>query len=158
MNQEAFAKFTRLLADIMASYGKPLPDTPIVQAWWRELQPFGAAVIQQAFIAYKNERPDIAPVPNSIAARCRLLDGRPDENEAWAVALTTRGEEDTVVWRRKCAMPSLHASRSWLLVTRLARGWRSRTLTRGWFSRPGQQTARLCGWYRRAGTKPRRLW
>jgi hypothetical protein len=79
----------------MAGYGKPLAD---LETWFRILTPFQPSVITRAFSAYAVERPDHAPVPNSIAARCRLLDGRPDENEAWAVALTTRGEQETVVW------------------------------------------------------------
>jgi hypothetical protein len=88
-------KFAQLLAEVMAGYGKPLGD---LEVWFRVLTPFAPAVIARAFSAYAVERPDHAPVPNSIAARCRLMDGRPDDNEAWAVALTTRSEEETVVW------------------------------------------------------------
>lgn len=88
-------KFAQLLAEVMAGYGKPLGD---LEVWFRLLAPFEPGVIARVFAAYAIERPDHAPVPNSIAARCRLLDGRPDDNEAWAIALTTRGEEETVVW------------------------------------------------------------
>jgi hypothetical protein len=98
MRNEDKPEFAQLLGNVMASYGKPLPDGGMVGVWFNVLAPFQPAVIARAFSAYALERPDHAPAPNSIAARCRLLDGRPDENEAWAVALTTRGEEETVVW------------------------------------------------------------
>lgn len=91
-------EFGKLLGNVMASYGKPLPDAPMVAVWFNVLTPFAPKVIAAAFAAYSTERPDHAPVPNSIAGRCRLMDGRPDENEAWAIALTTRGEQETVVW------------------------------------------------------------
>lgn len=99
MTPEFIAAMTRM----MASYGKPIPDAPVMQAWWTELAQFPAAVIDQAFAAYRLERPDFAPVPNSIAARCRLLDGRPDENEAWAQSLVSRDERETVVWTQEMA-------------------------------------------------------
>lgn len=96
-------QFVAALTRIMAAYGKPLPDTPVMQAWWNALAPFKQAVIEQAFSAYSLERPDFAPVPNSIAARCKLLDGRPDENEAWAQSLISRDERETVVWTQEMA-------------------------------------------------------
>lgn len=99
MTPEFIAAMTRM----MASYGKPIPDAPVMQAWWSELAQFPAAVIDQAFAAYRLEKPDFAPVPNSIAARCRLLDGRPDENEAWAQSLASRDERETVVWTQEMA-------------------------------------------------------
>lgn len=91
-------EFAKLLGHVMAGYGKPLPDGGMVGVWFDQLAPFAPKVIAAAFAAYANERPDHAPVPNSIAARCRLLDGRPEENEAWAVAITSQDERETVVW------------------------------------------------------------
>lgn len=96
-------QFIAAMTRMMASYGKPIPDAPVMQAWWTELAPFHVAMIEQAFAAYKLERPDFAPVPNSIAARCRLLDGRPEENEAWAQSLVSRDERETVVWTEEMA-------------------------------------------------------
>lgn len=96
-------EFVLLLKQVMAGYGKALPDPTIIEAWWEELSPFKGDVIRRAFAAYRLDKPDHAPVPNSIAARCRLLDGRPDENEAWALAVSSRDEADTVVWTAECA-------------------------------------------------------
>jgi hypothetical protein len=67
------------------------------------LAPFAGDVVRQAFSAYAMERPDFVPVPNSIAARCRLLDGRPQDDEAWALALSSRDERETVVWTAEMA-------------------------------------------------------
>lgn len=103
MSTKPTAEFAQLLAQVMASYGKPLPDAVIVRSWWTSLAPFPGQVVREAFSAYALEKPDFAPVPNSIAARCRLLDGRPGVEEAWAIALASRCEADTVVWTSECA-------------------------------------------------------
>lgn len=103
MRNEDLSQFAKLLADVMAGYGKPLPEAPEVNLWFRQLAPFLPAVIEKAFATYRMERPDFAPNPNGIAARCKLLDGRPDENEAWAVALTSRDEAETVIWTDEMA-------------------------------------------------------
>lgn len=103
MSSKPTREFAQLLAQVMASYGKPLPDAVIVQSWWTSLAPFSGAVVRAAFDAYAMEKPDFAPAPNSIAARCRLLDGRPGAEEAWALALTSLDQSDTVVWSTECA-------------------------------------------------------
>lgn len=90
--------FGRLLAEVMAGYGKPLPDGAMVNVWFNMLAPFEPETIRRAFNSYAAERPDFTPAPNSIAARCKLMDGRPEENEAWALALASRDERETVVW------------------------------------------------------------
>jgi hypothetical protein len=92
-----------LLADVLAGYGKPLPEKAGIDTWFNQLSSFPPSAIKQAFEAYKVERPDFAPAPNGIAARCKLLDGRPDENEAWAVSLTSLDERETVTWTEEMA-------------------------------------------------------
>lgn len=103
MRAEDKPQFAILLADVLVSYGKPRPEAPDVATWFRLLAPFPAPAFKQAFATYSMERPDFPPTPNSIAARCRLLDGRPDENEAWAVAITSTDERETVVWTQEMA-------------------------------------------------------
>lgn len=103
MRTEDLPQFAALLADVLASYGKPLTDKAEIGLWFKQLTPFAGSTIKQAFEAYRLERPDFAPVPNGIVARCKLLDGRPDENEAWAVALTSQDEAETVVWTAEMA-------------------------------------------------------
>lgn len=103
MTPEDKPQFGKLLAHVLAGYGKPLPAPTEIDIWFSQLAPFPPATIKQAFEAYCVERPDFAPAPNGIAARCKLLDGRPDENEAWAVALTSQDERETVVWTSEMA-------------------------------------------------------
>lgn len=104
MRNEDKQEFAKLLADVMAGFGKPLPDGTMVSTWFKLLAPFPAQTIAAAFTAYVIERPDFAPVPNSIVARCRLLDGRPQDDEAWALALVSRDEAETVVWTAEMAL------------------------------------------------------
>jgi hypothetical protein len=103
MRTEDLPQFAALLADVLAGYGKPLPEKAEIGIWFKQLSPFLPSTIKQAFEAYRIERPDFAPAPNGIVARCKLLDGRPDENEAWAVALTSQDEHETVVWTTEMA-------------------------------------------------------
>jgi hypothetical protein len=103
MHNEDLPQFAKLLADVFAGYGKSLTDAKEIGLWFKQLSPFPPATIRKAFEAYRMERPDFAPVPNGIVARCKLLDGRPDENEAWAVAITSQDERETVVWTSEMA-------------------------------------------------------
>jgi hypothetical protein len=75
----------------------------MLASWFRLLMPFPPKTIAAAFDAYVTERPDFMPAPNGIVARCRLLDGRPSDDEAWAVALPSRDERETVVWTEEMA-------------------------------------------------------
>lgn len=103
MRTEDMPQFAKLLADVLAGYGKKLPEAAEINMWFRQLSPFLPAVVEKAFAAYCMERPDFAPAPNGIVARCKLLDGRPDDNEAWAIAITSQDERETVVWTQEMA-------------------------------------------------------
>lgn len=103
MHNEDLPQFAKLLGDVFAGYGKSLTDAKEIGLWFKQLSPFAPATIRKAFEAYRMERPDFAPVPNGIVARCKLLDGRPDENEAWAIAITSQDERETVVWTSEMA-------------------------------------------------------
>lgn len=103
MRTEDKPKFAKVLADVLAGYGKALPEAAEINLWFRQLSPFPPAVIEKAFATYRMERPDFAPNPNGIIARCKLLDGRPDDNEAWAIAITSQDERETIVWTQEMA-------------------------------------------------------
>jgi Sec-independent protein translocase protein TatA len=95
--------FGQMLSSIMASYGKPLPTGVFFQSWWDELQAFPMPVIVLAFADYRNQQADFAPHPNAIRKLCREHDGRPGVEEAWAIAITSQDEAETVVWTAECA-------------------------------------------------------
>lgn len=96
-------EFLKMLAKLMGSYGKPLPEAGLLAAWWDDLSRFPLPVVVMAFSQYRDENGEFAPVPAGIAKRCNLLDGRPGEEEAWANVLTSRDEAATVVWTKEAA-------------------------------------------------------
>jgi len=96
-------QFIELLTDTLAAYGKPLPEGALLKAWWDNLEPFPLAVVRAAMQAYRDENGEFAPVPAGIAKRCKVMDGRPTADEAWAISLTSRDEADTVVWTAEMA-------------------------------------------------------
>jgi hypothetical protein len=96
-------EFGQLLAETLAAYGKPLPEATMFKAWLSSLAPFPMPVVRAAMQAYRDQNGEFAPVPAGIAMRCKLLDGRPGAEEAWAIALRSQDEADTVVWTAECA-------------------------------------------------------
>lgn len=96
-------QFLQILTGAMASYGKPLPEAGILAAWWSNLEQYSLRDVATALQAYCDEVGEFVPVPAGIAMRCKLLDGRPGPEEAWAISLTSSNEGDTVVWTAECA-------------------------------------------------------
>lgn len=96
-------QFTQLLKQTMGAYSKPLPEAALLTAWWDVLAPFPLQIVVRAFAVYGDEEDRFAPVPAAIAKRCTLMDGRPSGDEAWAIALLSQDEADTVVWTQEIA-------------------------------------------------------
>lgn len=97
-------EFFGLIKIAMAAYGKGLPtDTAVLDAWWNLLSSFPMQAVRSALSAYCSENGEFAPVPAGIAKRCKLMDGRPTDEEAWAIALTSQDESQTVVWTQEAA-------------------------------------------------------
>jgi hypothetical protein len=150
MDESQKPEFFRLLAGVLASYAKPLPEKAILAAWWANLQFFPLQTVAVAFRAYADENGEFAPVPNGIAKRCRLMDGRPGAEEAFALALTTLDEQITVVWTQECAEAffaakpvlesagSISARKTFIEVyERLVSAYRAQGLPVFWFPSPG---------------------
>jgi hypothetical protein len=96
-------QFTQMLTQTMGAYSKPLPESALLKAWWDVLAPFPLQIVVRAFAVYCDEEDRFAPVPAAIAKRCKLMDGRPSDDEAWAIALLSQDEADTVVWTQEIA-------------------------------------------------------
>jgi hypothetical protein len=92
-----------MVMDVLAAYGKKLPEGALAEAWWNELREFPLSIVGMALASYKEENAEFAPVPAGVAGRCRKSDGRPGAEEAWAIAITSKDESDTVVWTQECA-------------------------------------------------------
>jgi hypothetical protein len=103
MNAADKRAFLELLTDTFAAYGKEPPAGTMLKAWWSNLEPYPLRVVALALSAYRDEVGEFAPVPAGIAKRCKVMDGRPTADEAWAMALTSRSELDTVVWTTEAA-------------------------------------------------------
>lgn len=97
------ARFLQMLTKAMGAYGKPLPEVGLIDSWIEMLEQYSLRVIGMAFAAYCDDEDRFPPVPAGIAKRCKLLDGRPGTEEAWAIALASRDEADTVVWTSEIA-------------------------------------------------------
>lgn len=103
MNAADTPRFMQLLAETLAAYGKPLPEAAMARAWLANLEPYPLRTVQAAMQAYQDENGEFAPVPAGIAKRCKLMDGRPGAEEAWAIALTSLDEMASVVWTTEIA-------------------------------------------------------
>jgi hypothetical protein len=103
MNTADTPRFMQLLAETLAAYGKPLPEAAMARAWLANLEPYPLRTVEAAMQAYREENGEFAPVPAGIAKRCKLMDGRPGAEEAWAIALTSQDEMASVVWTTEIA-------------------------------------------------------
>ena len=75
-----------------------MPDVDELDDWIEWLSPYSLHTIALAFNAYFNNEPRFSPSPAAICHLCKLADGRPGEEEAWAIAVTSLDEANTVVW------------------------------------------------------------
>ena len=102
MDNETKENLFRMLKTVMAGYGKPAPDREIFAAWIEFLKPYPLQLVRRA-LADHCASSDFAPVAAVIAKRCKEMDGRPTADEAWAVALQSVDEAETVVWTTETA-------------------------------------------------------
>ena len=96
-------QFAQMLKTAMGAYGKPMPELELSVIWWDILKAYPLNVVAAAFAAYCDDEARFPPVPAGIAQRCKTSDGRPGAEEAWAIALTSIDESDTVVWTQEIA-------------------------------------------------------
>lgn len=103
MNFDAdFDAFCAALDDLWAIKGQVL-TAGAKGAFFRALEDQPLRVVQVALTAHARdpERGRFLPMPADVIAQIRLLegsDGRPGAEEAWAMALRSADEAETVVW------------------------------------------------------------
>lgn len=90
---------------MLAAYGKPLPEDAMVRVWLANLEPYPLCTVEAAMQAYQDENGEFAPVLAGIAKRCKFMDGRPSAEEAWAIALTSQEEMASMVCTTAFASP-----------------------------------------------------
>lgn len=96
-------EFVKLLNLCYSTLLKPLPPFEAIDLWLTILEPYSIDQVRMALSQHMRES-KFPPVPADVVTRLpRESDGRPDANEAWAIALRSRDERDTVVWTQECA-------------------------------------------------------
>ena len=109
MREQDAAPFVVLLSDVFSLYptAKQLTDG-LVAMYFRALATYPFEVVQSAFDAHVKDpqRGRFAPLPADVIAQIEGLaeqDGRPGPEEAWAIALRSSDEAETVVWTAEIA-------------------------------------------------------
>src|SRR5688572_5877701 len=111
MLESEFREFASLLDDTAALLQRPGqgPLTGTARAmYFRSLVRYPLAAVRAALDAHIRDpqRGRFFPVPADLVAQLDGLaaaDGRPGPEEAWAIALRSRDEGDTVVWTAEMA-------------------------------------------------------
>lgn len=103
MRQTDKPEFVKLLNLCYSTLLKPLPTFEAFDLWLTILEPYSIDQVRAALSQHMRES-KFPPVPADVVSRMpKQSDDRPEANEAWAIALRSRDERDTVVWTQECA-------------------------------------------------------
>lgn len=110
MQQSEFKDFTAMLDATcsLLSRGAYMPNPASTVLFFNTLRAYPFDVVRAAFSAHcaDPQRGKFAPVPADIIAQIEQAaskDGRPEADEAWAIALRAADEAATVVWTEEIA-------------------------------------------------------
>jgi hypothetical protein len=82
---------------------QPLPTPAVLTVYWASLESYPLDAVLRA-ISKHVAASEFAPTPAAILKHLpKQSDGRPEADEAWAIALRSRDERDTVVWTTEIA-------------------------------------------------------
>lgn len=96
--------FAEMLATTFTVYGRQAPDSNAMRVWFRLLAQFDLQAVQRAFDHYVATEPKFPPTPAGIRDLLGAnQDHRLSADEAWALALTSIDEAETVVWTNEIA-------------------------------------------------------
>lgn len=104
MNQSEFETFSDLLHGIGEVFDRKLSPAAIA-IYWNVLRGYDLAQVRAALSAHvtDSERGKWMPKPADILAQIQGMDGRPDADEAWTIALTAMDDRMTVVSNEEIA-------------------------------------------------------
>ncbi|MDE1138170.1 MAG: hypothetical protein PW999_00655 [Paraburkholderia tropica] len=95
--------FLAVLSRTFRVQRQPVPEAELLDVWWTKLEPFPIEAVAAAFSRHLDVS-EFAPTPAAILKHLpKESDGRPEVDEAWAIALGARDERDTVVWTQEIA-------------------------------------------------------
>lgn len=106
MQQSELKAFHAILSDCLSFWSGP-PSATIAAIWFRTLSAYELPTLSAAFSAHMRDPVNgkFEPKPGHIVEqieRMAKLDGRPGQEEAWAISLGARSEDETVVWTHEC--------------------------------------------------------
>lgn len=106
MQKSDFNAFHAILSDCLSVWSGP-PNATIAAIWFRSLSEYSLKTLSAAFSSHMRDPANgkFEPKPGHIVEqieRLAKLDGRPGPEEAWAISLAARSEDDTVVWTNEC--------------------------------------------------------
>ncbi|KWE25699.1 hypothetical protein [Burkholderia territorii] len=82
---------------------QPLPSPQVLRLFWDRLAPYPLPMVLAA-IGRHIDTSEFAPTPASILKHLpKMSDGRPEPDEAWAIAIRSADERETVVWTQEIA-------------------------------------------------------
>lgn len=110
MQQTDFSDFTAILdaTCAMLTRGSYSPSPTSAALFFNALRGYSLQTVRDAFTAHCRDpqRGRFAPVPADILAQIEgaaAADGRPEVDEAWAIAVAAKDEAATVVWTEEAA-------------------------------------------------------
>lgn len=96
--------FTRALATTFDVYGRSLPMADTIKLWIMHMRPYELKDVCAALSRFTATPATFPPTPGQILDLLGTgSDKRPGADEAWAIALTSIDERDTVVWTAETA-------------------------------------------------------
>jgi hypothetical protein len=102
MREPDYPHFAKLLDQVCGLLGKGSykPDAQATAIWFRTLAAYDLEAVRMAFDAHVRDpqRGRFVPVPADIIAKIVAQDGRPNGDEAWAIAVKSSDESASVAW------------------------------------------------------------
>jgi len=82
---------------------QPLPEPDVMDVFWAQLSTYPLDAVLRALSRHVATS-EFAPTPASILKHLpKMSDGRPEPDEAWAIAIRSADERETVVWTQEIA-------------------------------------------------------
>lgn len=102
MNAQDKQAFLDLVTAAYEIHGKSQPSNPVLRMWWKMLSQFPIEAVEYGIqSAMANSKYLITPAV--VLEQLQGSDGRPDADEAWAIAKQAMDERSTVVWNDEIA-------------------------------------------------------
>ena len=95
MNNQEFQEFSEELEVAFELKGKPPLSDRALSAWFRLLAKYSLSASLLALDSFTSSSP-FAPTPDKLIENMKSQDGRPTAEEAWATALLSSNEAETV--------------------------------------------------------------